>query len=271
MLRYLEGKKLYVRDVYACAKQDYRLNIRVLNTKAWHNLFCHNMFLRPLEEKKSEFEPNFIIINIPEFIADPSIDGTRKGNFVVINFSKKIILIWGTGYATEMKKSIFSVSNFILPHQENVLSMHCSANIGEDGDTAIFFGFYGIGKTTLSADPKRILIGDDEHGWDEGSIFNFEGGCYAKVINLTREKEPRIFDAIKFWAIVENTRFTKGTREVDYNNISVTQNTRTAYPINFIGNVANPSLGGIPKNIFFLTCDSLVYYLLFHSSIKVRQ
>lgn len=257
MVKHLEGKTLYVRDAYACAKYDYRLNLRVINTLAWHNLFCDNMFLRPLEDEKTNFEPDFTIINIPEFSAEPALDGTRNSNFAIINFTKKMILIGGTGYAGEMKKGIFSVLNFILPHQENVLPMHCSANIGEDGETAVFFGLSGTGKTTLSADPKRILIGDDEHGWDENSIFNFEGGCYAKVVNLTREKEPQIYNAIKFGAIVENTRFLEGTREVDYNNISVTQNTRTAYPIDFIGNMITPSLGNLPKNIFFLTCDSL--------------
>ncbi|MGB3468377.1 MAG: phosphoenolpyruvate carboxykinase (ATP) [Cyclobacteriaceae bacterium] len=257
MISFLEDKKVYVRDAYAGADKTYRLNLRVINTKAWQNLFCYNMFLRPDRYKLESFDPNFTIICIPEFKADPEKDGTRQTNFAAINLSKRVILIGGTGYAGEMKKGIFSVLNYILPHEKNVLSMHCSANIGlENHDTAIFFGLSGTGKTTLSADPERGLIGDDEHGWTESNVFNFEGGCYAKVIDLTREKEPEIFDAIKFGAIVENTRFVEGTRTVDYENSSVTENTRTAYPIHHISNAVSPSVGGIPQNIFFLTCDA---------------
>lgn len=256
MIKHLEGKKIYVRDAYAGAKSEYRLDLRVINTQAWHNLFCYNMFLRPTAEEIRQFEPNFTIINAPEFLADPATDGTREGNFAIVNFTKKMILIGGTGYAGEMKKGIFSVLNFTLPHYEKVLSMHCSANIGEKGDTAIFFGLSGTGKTTLSANPDRGLIGDDEHGWDKEGVFNFEGGCYAKVVDLTFEKEPQIYDAIRFGTIVENTRFIEGTHDVDYKNITVTQNTRTAYPIHYIGNAVEPSVGGIPENIFFLTCDA---------------
>ncbi|MTI30054.1 phosphoenolpyruvate carboxykinase (ATP) [Xanthovirga aplysinae] len=256
MLSHLEGKKLYVRDAYAGVDERYRLKLRVVNTKAWHNLFCYNMFLRPEREDLKTFEPNFTIINAPDFEVDPKEFGTRQRNFAILNLTKKIILIGGTGYAGEMKKGIFSVLNYLLPHEHQVLSMHCSANIGKEGDTAIFFGLSGTGKTTLSADPNRGLIGDDEHGWTESGIFNFEGGCYAKAIDLTREKEPEIYDAIKFGAIVENTRYLEGTRTVDYHNISVTENTRTAYPIDHIANAVEPSVGGIPKNIFFLTCDA---------------
>ncbi len=257
MLDHLAHSKVYVRDAYAGAHPDYRLNLRVINTQAWHNLFCHNMFLRlSPEEMQHVPEPDFTIVCIPEFKADPAVDGTRQANFAIINFSKKTILIGGTGYAGEMKKGIFSVLNFLLPHENNTLSMHCSANVGAAGDTAIFFGLSGTGKTTLSADPDRGLIGDDEHGWTEDSVFNFEGGCYAKVIDLTREKEPQIWDAIKFGAIVENTRFVEGTRTVDYMNKSITENTRTAYPINHIENAIEPSRAGIPKNIFFLTADA---------------
>ena len=256
MIEHLKDKDLYVRDAYAGADQDYRLNLRVINTKAWQNMFCHNMFLRPTREELPNFEPNFTIICAPDFKANPAEDGTRQENFAIINFSKRMILIGGTGYAGEMKKGIFSVLNYILPHERNVLSMHCSANIGEAGDTAVFFGLSGTGKTTLSADPNRNLIGDDEHGWTADSIFNFEGGCYAKVIDLSREKEPEIWDAIKFGAIVENTRFYPNTRTVDYTNSEVTENTRTAYPIHHISNALEPSVGGIPKNIFFLTCDA---------------
>jgi phosphoenolpyruvate carboxykinase (ATP) len=258
MLKFLENKKVYVRDAYAGADKTYRLNLRVVNTQAWHNLFCYNMFLRPEKYKLETFEPTFTIINAPEFEADPEVDGTRQKNFAIVNFTKNIILIGGTGYAGEMKKGIFSVLNYTLPTDHGVLSMHCSANMSEkaDGDTAIFFGLSGTGKTTLSADENRGLIGDDEHGWTENGVFNFEGGCYAKTIDLTEEKEPQIYRAIKFGAIVENTRFFPGTRTVDYENTEVTQNTRTAYPIHHIDNAVSPSIGGIPKNIFFLTCDA---------------
>ncbi|MCH8317078.1 MAG: phosphoenolpyruvate carboxykinase (ATP) [Bacteroidetes bacterium] len=256
VIEYLKGKTLYVRDAYAGAHPDYRLNLRVINTKAWHNLFSNNLFLRPAKEEITQFTPNFTIICTPEFLADPKKDGTRQGNFVIINFTKNIILIGGTAYAGEMKKGIFSVLNYILPHEKNTLTMHCSANIGKNGDTAIFFGLSGTGKTTLSADPNRNLIGDDEHGWPDNGVFNFEGGCYAKVIDLTREKEPQIWDAIRFGTVVENTRFYKGTTTIDYTNSSVTENTRAAYPIHYIDNAVEPSTGGIPKNIFFLTCDA---------------
>ncbi|QIX59947.1 phosphoenolpyruvate carboxykinase (ATP) [Hymenobacter sp. BT18] len=258
MVHYLADKELFVRDAYAGAHPDYRLKLRVVNELAWHNLFCYNMFLRPEEGADTSWTPDFSIICAPGFEADPEVDGTRQANFAIINFSKKMILIGGTGYAGEMKKGIFGVLNYLLPHEKNTLSMHCSANIGEQGDTAIFFGLSGTGKTTLSADPNRGLIGDDEHGWMPGQagIFNFEGGCYAKVIDLSKEKEPQIWDAIRFGSIVENTRFVPGTRTVDYANKSVTENTRTAYPIHFIDNAVEPSVGGVPKNIFFLTADA---------------
>jgi len=256
LIAHLDGKKLYVRDAYAGADSRYRLNLRVVNTLAWHNLFCYNMFLRPALEELKGFDPTFTIINAPDFHADPESDGTRQGNFAIVNFTRKMIIIGGTAYAGEMKKGIFSVLNYILPEEHNVLPMHCSANVGEDGDTAIFFGLSGTGKTTLSADPSRGLIGDDEHGWTDNGIFNFEGGCYAKAIDLTRENEPQIFDAIKFGAIIENTRYIPGTRTVDYCNTIVTENTRTAYPIHHIDNAVVPSIGEIPKNIFFLTCDA---------------
>ncbi|WP_394355333.1 phosphoenolpyruvate carboxykinase (ATP) [Pararhodonellum marinum] len=256
MLYFLADREIYIRDAYAGADPNYRLNLRIVNTFAWHNLFCHNLFLRPKKEELEEFEPNFTIICAPGFEADPALDGTRQKNFAILNMTKRIILIGGTAYAGEMKKGIFSVLNYLLPHEHGVLSMHCSANVGEKGDTAIFFGLSGTGKTTLSADPKRGLIGDDEHGWNENKVFNFEGGCYAKVIDLTKEKEPDIWDAIRFGAIVENTRFHKHSRTVDYTNKSVTENTRTAYPIHHIANAIEPSLADIPKNIFFLTADA---------------
>jgi phosphoenolpyruvate carboxykinase (ATP) len=252
--QYLSEREIYVRDAYACSNDDFRLNIRVLTETAYQNLFAHNLFLRP---SQLGLKPDWTILAAPGFKADPEIDGTRQANFCIINFSKKIILIGGTGYTGEIKKGIFSVLNFILPHQHHILSMHCSANIGKNGDTALFFGLSGTGKTTLSADPNRLLIGDDEHGWNEDSIFNFEGGCYAKCVNLNPEKEPQIFDAIRFGSLIENVNFIEGTRTVDYNNIDKTENTRVAYPIDFIKNAVMPSRGKAPKNIFFLTADAL--------------
>jgi len=254
--QFLKKRTVYIRDVYASALPTYRLSIRVVNTEAWHNLFCHNLFLRPTQEGLSDFVPEFTIINVPDFQADPVVDGTCHPNFTIINFSQRIILIGGTGYAGEMKKSIFTVLNYLLPQYHQVLPLHCAANMGSKGDTAIFFGLSGTGKTTLSADPMRRLIGDDEHGWYDQGIFNFEGGCYAKTIDLSSEKEPQIFQAIKFGTILENMRFLVGKREVDYNNATITENTRSAYPIEYIPNAVIPSLGGIPQHIFFLTCDA---------------
>lgn len=257
MTAYLAGREIYVRDSYACADPSYRLNIRVVTEMAYSNLFANHLFLRPTNEEILKADkPDWYIVNAPGFKADPSIDGTRQPNFAVINFTRKMIIIGGTGYTGEIKKSIFSILNYILPQEQRVLSMHCSANQGKDGDTAIFFGLSGTGKTTLSADPARGLIGDDEHGWSDKSIFNFEGGCYAKCVSLTKEKEPQIWDAIKFGTIVENVRFYEGTREVDYENTNVTENTRAAYPIHYIDNAITPSIGNIPKNIFFLTADA---------------
>jgi phosphoenolpyruvate carboxykinase (ATP) len=257
MINFFNTKEFYVRDVYACADQRYRMNIRVVNELPWSNLFVHNMFLRPTEIQLENFEPEWLVINAPSFHADPKVDGTRQHNFSIINFTKKIILIGGSGYTGEIKKGIFSALNFILPHQKNVLSMHCSANVGLKGDTAIFFGLSGTGKTTLSADANRKLIGDDEHGWTEDNvIFNFEGGCYAKTIDLSEEKEPEIFRAIKSGALLENVGFKENSDVVDFNDKSITENTRVSYPISFIPKCADPSLADNPKNIFFLTCDA---------------
>ena len=257
MIAHLEDKSVYVRDAYAGADKTYRLRLRVINTLAWHNQFCFNMFLRPERYKLETFEPNFTIICAPEFEVDPDEYGTRQSNFAVINLTKRMILIGGTAYAGEMKKGIFSVLNYLLPEEHGILSMHCSANIGhENHDTAIFFGLSGTGKTTLSADPNRGLIGDDEHGWTDHNVFNFEGGCYAKVIDLTHEKEPDIYDAIRFGAIVENTRFFPETTTINYEDSSVTENTRTSYPLYHIRNAVEPAVGGPPRNIFFLTCDA---------------
>jgi phosphoenolpyruvate carboxykinase (ATP) len=256
MKAYLNNRDVYVRDAYACANPEYKLNLRVVTEYPWSNMFAYNMFLRPTEDEVENFEPEWHVVNAPGFLADVEIDGTRQHNFAIINFTKKMIIIGGTGYTGEIKKGIFSVLNYILPHERNVLSMHCSANIGEDGDTAIFFGLSGTGKTTLSSDPNRRLIGDDEHGWADGSVFNFEGGCYAKTIDLAEEKEPQIFNAIKFGAILENIGFKEGTSTPDYTDSSITENTRVSYPIYHIDNIVEPSVGTDPKNIFFLTADA---------------
>jgi len=253
---YLGGSEIYVRDCYAGADPEHKLTLRVITELPWSNLFAHNLFLRPDEEELKTFSPEWLILNVPGFKADPAVDGTRQHNFSIINFTRKIVLIGGTGYTGEIKKGIFSVLNYLLPHEKGVLSMHCSANVGADNDTAIFFGLSGTGKTTLSADPERRLIGDDEHGWAENSVFNFEGGCYAKCVDLSEEKEPQIYNAIRFGTLLENTEYFPGTRTVDYTNIKKTENTRAAYPIYLIDNIMHPSIGAGPKNIFFLTADA---------------
>ena len=257
LLNHLSSKdEVWVRDAAACADSNYRLNIRVINENPWSNLFAYNMFLRPEEEALEDFNPDWHIIQAPSFKADCTVDGTRQHNFAIVSFTHKTILIGGTGYTGEIKKGIFTILNYILPHDNNVLSMHCSANMGENGDVAVFFGLSGTGKTTLSADPNRKLIGDDEHGWTSDSVFNFEGGCYAKVIDLTEEKEPEIFRAIKPGALVENVGFVNGTNVIDFAAKPITENTRVSYPLNYISNAIEPSIGGLPKNIFFLTCDA---------------
>ena len=253
---YLSSKEVFVRDSYACADPAYKLNIRVITETPWSNMFAHNMFLRPEESELDGFNPEWLIVNAPGFMAVPDEDGTRQHNFAILNFTKKIALIGGTGYTGEIKKGIFSALNFILPVYKNTLPMHCSANVGDNGETAIFFGLSGTGKTTLSADPERKLIGDDEHGWTaENTIFNFEGGCYAKVINLSAENEPDIYNAIKPGAILENV-ILDDQGHVDFADTSITQNTRVSYPIYHIENIAVPSIGKNPKNIFFLTADA---------------
>ncbi|OBX24754.1 phosphoenolpyruvate carboxykinase (ATP) [Gelidibacter algens] len=253
---YLSGKEIYVRDSYACADENYKLNIRVITEYPWSNQFAYNMFLRPTGEELKNFSPEWTVVNAPGFMANPEVDGTRQHNFAILDFTRKIALIGGTGYTGEIKKGIFSALNFILPVFKNTLPMHCSANVGKDDDTAIFFGLSGTGKTTLSADPNRRLIGDDEHGWTkENSVFNFEGGCYAKVINLCEENEPDIFKAIKKGAILENV-ILNANGDVDFDDVSITQNTRVSYPIDHIDNIQVPSIGKNPKNIFFLTADA---------------
>jgi len=254
--QFLRGTKVYIRDVYASALPAYQLPIRIVTTTAWHNLFSHHLFLRPTPEALPHFRPEFTILHVPEFQADPTTDGTRQANFTLLNFSQKRILIGGTGYAGEIKKAVFTVLNYLLPQKHQVFPMHCAANVGPQGDTAIFFGLSGTGKTTLSADPHRRLIGDDEHGWCSQGIFNFEGGCYAKTVDLSPEKEPQIAGAIKFGTVLENLRFVAGTRQIDYADTSLTENTRSAYPITHIPNAVTPSVGGIPQHLFFLTCDA---------------
>jgi len=253
---YLNEKDVYVRDAFAGAHPSYRLSVRVITEYPWSNHFAANMFIPPNEQELQQFNAEWTVINAPGFFADPQSDGTRQSNFAVLNFTDKCIIIGGTGYTGEIKKGIFSALNFILPYQKNVLSMHCSANVGEQGDTSIFFGLSGTGKTTLSADPKRRLIGDDEHGWSsDNTIFNFEGGCYAKVIDLSSEKEPDIFNAIKPHAILENV-ILNADGSVKFEDATITQNTRVSYPIDHIANVQPGSLAKNPKNIFFLTADA---------------
>ncbi|MSP57845.1 MAG: phosphoenolpyruvate carboxykinase (ATP) [Flavobacteriaceae bacterium] len=256
VIKHLEKKDIFLRHSYACADRANRLPMQVVTESAYQNLFAKHLFLRPSAEEIANQPSGWIILAAPSFHANPAEDGTRQHNFTIVSISRKIILIGGSGYTGEIKKGIFSVLNYLLPHERNVLSMHCSANIGLKGDTALFFGLSGTGKTTLSADPNRKLIGDDEHGWSDAGIFNFEGGCYAKCVNLSQEKEPQIWSAIKHGALVENVRFNKGSNVVNYDDISVTENTRVAYPIDYIDNIAVPSVGDAPKNIFFLTADA---------------
>lgn len=256
ILDYIRKQKTYIHDGYVCSDENYRLNVRVLAEYPWSALFANNMFLRLDPEEIDSFAPQWTVICAPGFLADPEKHGTRQSNFAIMNFTDQTILIGGSGYTGEIKKGIFSVLNFILPHKLNTLSMHCSANVGKQGDTAVFFGLSGTGKTTLSADPHRSLIGDDEHGWSENGIFNFEGGCYAKCIDLTEEKEPDIFRAIRHGALLENIKFFPGTRTVDYEDVSITENTRVSYPMFHIDNMMPGSLAGHPRNIFFLTADA---------------
>ena len=256
MQEFIKDKKLYVHDASACASDTYKKTLRVITSKAYHSLFCYNMFLRPTAEELPLEQPEYTVLCLPEFEANPATDGVRSKNFTIVNLTQKIILIGGSAYTGEIKKGIFSTLNFELPHLHKVLSMHASANVGKDKSVAIFFGLSGTGKTTLSADPDRFLIGDDEHGWDDEGVFNLEGGCYAKTIDLKREEEPEIYDAIRFGSVLENVCFFPGTRKVNYADSSITQNTRVSYPIYYIPNSLHPSKGGHPTNIFFLTADA---------------
>jgi phosphoenolpyruvate carboxykinase (ATP) len=256
MLAYLQGRDLFIQDCYAGADSNYRICVRVITETAWHSLFARNLFIRPNQDELASFIPDFTIINLPNFHAVPDLDGTRTDAFIIVNFARRLILIGGTSYAGEIKKSVFTILNYLLPHKK-VLSMHCSANIGADGDTAIFFGLSGTGKTTLSADPNRTLIGDDEHGWSDRGIFNFEGGCYAKVIRLSPVAEPEIYKTTRsFGTILENVAINPVTRRLDLDDDSLTENTRAAYPLSHIPNASRTGLGNHPKNVIFLTADA---------------
>ncbi|MGV8084303.1 MAG: phosphoenolpyruvate carboxykinase (ATP) [Coriobacteriia bacterium] len=252
---YLHDRDLYVFDGFAGAERTYRVPIRVVADATWHALFANTLFVRPTQTELEDFAPEFTVINCGAMRASADFDGTRSSVFVGISFTRKVVLIMGTMYGGEIKKSIFSVMNYLLP-QRNVLPMHCSANMGESGDVALFFGLSGTGKTTLSADPRRRLIGDDEHGWSDHSIFNFEGGCYAKTIRLSPEAEPQIYGAIKFGSILENVIIDPQTRAIDWASDFLTENTRATYPIDHIPGAVLGGVGDHPRNVFFLTCDA---------------
>ncbi|MCP2505591.1 MAG: phosphoenolpyruvate carboxykinase (ATP) [Nitrosopumilus sp.] len=254
MKDFVDNKELFVFDGFVGADPGTRLPIRVINDHVWQSMFSSNLFIRPTTEELEKHEPEFTILCINDFLADPEIDGTRTDVFILIDLTRKIVLIGGTEYAGEMKKSMFGIMNFLLPDR-NIFPMHCSANIGEKGDTALFFGLSGTGKTTLSADPNRKLIGDDEHGWSDNGTFNFEGGCYAKCINLSQEAEPEIWNAIKPGALLENVALNDNVP--DYDDNSLTENTRVGYPLDFIPGAVIPSVGGNPRVIVFLTADAL--------------
>lgn len=256
LMDYLTDKELFAQDLFAGADANYRLPVRVITQFAWHSLFARNLFIRPTPDQLIDHVPAFTIIDAPHFKADPAIDGTRSEVFIILNFTKRVVIIGGTEYAGEIKKSVFSILNYLLP-QQGVLPMHCSANYGPNGDTAVFFGLSGTGKTTLSADASRTLIGDDEHGWSTDGVFNFEGGCYAKVIRLNPSSEPEIYQTTRtFGTVLENVVFDPETRELDLNDDRLTENTRSAYPIEQVSNATLTGKGGIPKNIVMLTADA---------------
>ena len=253
MLSFWQGHDVYVQDCFAGADPDYALPLRVVSELAWHNLFARQLFIVPPEGR--EHRPQFTIFFAPEFQADPALHGTNSETCIVINFKKRVVLICGTSYAGEMKKSAFTIMNYLLP-ERGVFPMHCSANIGEERDVALFFGLSGTGKTTLSADPRRRLIGDDEHGWSDRGVFNFEGGCYAKCIRLSQANEPQIWNAIRFGTVLENVVMDSNTRQLNFDSDEITENTRAAYPLEFIENAVIPSVGGHPANVVFLTADA---------------
>ncbi len=252
---HLGDKDIYVFDGFAGADPKHRLAVRVITDTIWHALFAQTLFIRPTRQELENFIPGFSLMGCGSLKADPKTDGTKSNAFVGVSFEKKINLVIGSMYGGEIKKSIFSIMNFLMP-QQNVFPMHCSANLGKDGAPALFFGLSGTGKTTLSADPNRRLVGDDEHGWSDSGIFNFEGGCYAKVIKLSAEAEPQIFNAIRFGSLLENVVVDPDTRLIDYNSDDLTENTRATYPVEHIPNCVIPGVSGHPKNVFFLTCDA---------------
>jgi len=256
MMAFAEGRALYAKDLFGGADLEHRLPVRIVTEYAWHSLFVHQLLIRPTDEDLKGFEPEFTIIDLPNFEADPAKHGSASKTVIAVNFAKKMILIGGTSYAGEMKKSVFTIMNYLLP-AKRIMSMHCSANMGKDGDTAIFFGLSGTGKTTLSADATRTLIGDDEHGWSEHGVFNIEGGCYAKVINLSREAEPEIYSTTeRFGTVLENVMMDLETRTLDLNSAHYAENTRAAYPIDYIPNASETGRGGHPKNVIMLTADA---------------
>jgi phosphoenolpyruvate carboxykinase (ATP) len=255
VLKHMSERELYLQDLYCGADPAYRMPIRVIAEYAWHTLFVRQLFVRPEAAELAAHAPEFTVIAAPEFEAVPERDGTRSGAFILADFTRKIVLIGGTKYAGEMKKSVFGIMNFLVPGRD-VLPMHCSANVGADEVTALFFGLSGTGKTTLSADPARRLIGDDEHGWSPSGVFNFEGGCYAKCVDLSEEKEPQIYHAIRFGSVLENVILDPVTRAPDYADIRLTENTRAAYPVSFIENSVIPGVGGHPRNVMFLAADA---------------
>ncbi len=256
MCAYLQTRDLFVQDLFAGADPAYRVPVRVVTETAWHSLFARNMLLRPTEAELAAHVPEFVVLHAPSFQAIPDVDGTRSETFIVVHFGRKLVLIGGTSYAGEIKKSVFTVMNYLLP-QRNVLSMHCSANLGPLVDVALFFGLSGTGKTTLSADPERRLIGDDEHGWSDEGVFNFEGGCYAKVVKLSKEAEPEIWETTRrFGTILENVSIDFDSRRVDLDDQALTENTRAAYPITHVPEVVREGRGGVPKNVIFLTADA---------------
>lgn len=255
VLRYVGTKEWFCFQGFAGADPDYRLPIQVFTEYAWHNLFARQLFIRPSQDDLTDFQARFTVIAAPGFKADPKVHGTRSETFIVLSFENRVVLIGGTEYAGEIKKSIFTVMNYLLP-QQGVFPMHCSANVGPRGDVALFFGLSGTGKTTLSADADRRLIGDDEHGWSDGGVFNIEGGCYAKCINLSEEHEPQIYRAIRYGSVLENVVVDEWTREPDYDDASLTENTRAAYPVDYIDGAVIPGVGGHPNVILFLTADA---------------
>ncbi|HXT69441.1 MAG TPA: phosphoenolpyruvate carboxykinase [Vicinamibacterales bacterium] len=257
MQAYAQGKELFVQDCWAGADPAYRLPVRIITERAWHNLFARHMFIpEPDAAKRARHEPQFTVIDLPGFKANPATDKTNSETFILLNFGKKLVIIGGTNYAGEIKKSIFTVMNYLLPLRDT-MPMHCSANVGEKGDVALFFGLSGTGKTTLSSDPHRGLIGDDEHGWSADGVFNFEGGCYAKMIRLSAEAEPQIYATTqRFGTVLENVTFDPVTRALDLNDDKATENTRGAYPLNFIGNSVPSGRGGHPTNVVMLTADA---------------